>query len=282
MVAHPDWQSDDVVRVPLGALFRRGSDWTVYRVVDGAPRLTPVDDRPPQQPSSPRCSSGLSAGDAVVLHPSDRVTDGVGVRRGKTDRANRGPSSAEAVDARGRVVEHIGLIGRRIAADGIAVAPQKRAIGRSTVSRSGSSSRTGSGRRRTSATVSSTIQAMWSGSLRWMKVPRPDSFDDDVRLCAPAGACPRRHASRPSSDRSSSMPACWRMKVVCGKSCGEPRGAVHLRREDLKIEATGRSRQAPRSSAGSVGSSARSARVAKRYCGFSCQWSCMRTPRSSG
>lgn len=70
------WQSDNVVRVPLGALFRRGSEWSVYRVVDGRAVATAVDighrnDR------FAEVLSGLAAGDTVVLHPSDRVTDNV-------------------------------------------------------------------------------------------------------------------------------------------------------------------------------------------------------------
>ena len=70
------WQADDVIRVPLGALFRRGSEWTVYRMVDGRAVATAVDiDHRNDQFAE--VLSGLAAGDAVVLHPSDLVTEGV-------------------------------------------------------------------------------------------------------------------------------------------------------------------------------------------------------------
>ena len=78
MVHIATWQSDSVVRVPRGALFRRGSDWNVYRVVDGAAALTPIviDHR---NGSFAEVISGLAAGDTVVVHPSDSVADGVSV-----------------------------------------------------------------------------------------------------------------------------------------------------------------------------------------------------------
>jgi HlyD family secretion protein len=69
------WSSDAVLRVPLAALFREGSDWAVYRVVDGRAALTKVtiDHR---NTSHAEVTGGLSAGDTVVLHPSDTISDG--------------------------------------------------------------------------------------------------------------------------------------------------------------------------------------------------------------
>ena len=78
MVHIPVWRSEDAVRVPIGALFRRGSDWQVYRVVDGKAELTPVEIGHRNNQWA-EVLNGLSAGDAVILHPSDSVTDGVGV-----------------------------------------------------------------------------------------------------------------------------------------------------------------------------------------------------------
>ena len=48
---------------------------------------------------------------------------------------------------------------------------------------------------------------------------------------------PARQAARPASDRSSSMPACWRMKVTSGQARASSAAVVHLRREDLEVEA---------------------------------------------
>ncbi len=72
------WEGADIVQVPVGALFRRGSDWNVFRVVDGKAALTKVvlghrNNR------AAEVLEGLAAGDTVVLHPSDRVSDGVSV-----------------------------------------------------------------------------------------------------------------------------------------------------------------------------------------------------------
>lgn len=72
------WSGDDVVRVPLAALFRNGADWSVFRVVDGKAVRTPVtvDHR---NAIHAEVTDGLEAGDLVILHPSDRVEDGVTV-----------------------------------------------------------------------------------------------------------------------------------------------------------------------------------------------------------
>lgn len=70
------WRGDNVVRVPLAALFRKGSEWSVFRAVDGRASLTRVaiDHRDSE---NAEVTKGLSPGDVVVLHPSDDVTDGV-------------------------------------------------------------------------------------------------------------------------------------------------------------------------------------------------------------
>ncbi|MCB1496274.1 MAG: HlyD family efflux transporter periplasmic adaptor subunit [Bauldia sp.] len=72
------WEGDDVLQVPLGALFRVGANWTVFRIVDGKAVETPVvlghrNNR------TAEVVEGLEAGALVVLHPSDRVVDGVAV-----------------------------------------------------------------------------------------------------------------------------------------------------------------------------------------------------------
>ena len=73
------WRGANVVQVPVGALFRRGADWNVFRVVDGKARLTAVllGHRNNQ---AAEVLTGLADGDTVVLHPSDRVGDGVAVK----------------------------------------------------------------------------------------------------------------------------------------------------------------------------------------------------------
>ena len=69
------WQSKDVLAIPVSALFRRGDDWAVFAVKDGRARATVV--RTGQRNSKlVEVLSGLSPGDRVVLHPSDRVVEG--------------------------------------------------------------------------------------------------------------------------------------------------------------------------------------------------------------
>jgi HlyD family secretion protein len=72
------WQGDNVLTVPVGALFRVGEDWAVFTVKDGRARATvvKVDHRNDRMAE---VVSGLSEGDRVILHPSDRISDAVTV-----------------------------------------------------------------------------------------------------------------------------------------------------------------------------------------------------------
>ncbi|SEN58412.1 HlyD family secretion protein [Gemmobacter aquatilis] len=68
----------DVLSIPVGALFRDGSDWATFVIEDGRARLRIItlgerDDEVAQ------VLEGLEAGDRVVLHPSDLISDGVTV-----------------------------------------------------------------------------------------------------------------------------------------------------------------------------------------------------------
>jgi HlyD family secretion protein len=72
------WKDENAVTVPVAALFRQGDDWAVFVVRDGRARtiLLKIGQR---NNRVAQVESGLSAGDRVVLHPSDRVTDGASV-----------------------------------------------------------------------------------------------------------------------------------------------------------------------------------------------------------
>ena len=72
------WQSDGAVTVPVGSLFRRGNDWAVFSVRAGRARATLVQIGH-RNAQLAEVLSGLSPGDSVVLHPSDRVKDGAAV-----------------------------------------------------------------------------------------------------------------------------------------------------------------------------------------------------------
>ena len=72
------WSAENALTVPVAALFRLGDDWAVFRASDGRAQATVVtighrNDRMAE------VLSGLSAGDQVVRHPSDRIGDGVAI-----------------------------------------------------------------------------------------------------------------------------------------------------------------------------------------------------------
>lgn len=77
------WSSDDVLTVPVSALFRKGDEWAVYLVDARRARTTPVTIGR-RNAQMAEVISGLAAGDGVVLHPSDRVKDGARVAQRET------------------------------------------------------------------------------------------------------------------------------------------------------------------------------------------------------
>jgi HlyD family secretion protein len=71
-------EAKNAIRVPLGALFRHGDGWAVYKVVDEKAVLTPVE--PAQSDGRLRAiTSGVTEGDQVIVFPSSAVSDGVRV-----------------------------------------------------------------------------------------------------------------------------------------------------------------------------------------------------------
>jgi HlyD family secretion protein len=71
-------ECDNVVRVPAGSLFRRGEGWAVFVIEDGRARLRLVEIGA-RTPATVEVSSGLVAGERVIPHPGDRISDGVRV-----------------------------------------------------------------------------------------------------------------------------------------------------------------------------------------------------------
>ncbi len=68
----------ETTRLPLGALFRSGETWAVFRVADGTARLTPVT-LGARSAQHAEVREGLQPGDTVIIHPSDSIADGVAV-----------------------------------------------------------------------------------------------------------------------------------------------------------------------------------------------------------
>ena len=69
------WETDDVLRVPLSALFRHGERWAVFVEQDGRAVLREVDIGQGNGLEA-EVRGGLAAGERIVLHPGDRVSEG--------------------------------------------------------------------------------------------------------------------------------------------------------------------------------------------------------------
>jgi HlyD family secretion protein len=72
------WKGSNLLTIPIGALFREGADWAVYTVQNGRATLRRVT-LGARNGIVAEVSSGLSEGEAVVLHPSDQLSDGIRV-----------------------------------------------------------------------------------------------------------------------------------------------------------------------------------------------------------
>lgn len=70
------WEAADVVKVPTSALVREGDTWVVF-VVDGDRIRKTAVVVGQRNSEEAEIRSGLDAGRPVVVHPSDRVSDGV-------------------------------------------------------------------------------------------------------------------------------------------------------------------------------------------------------------
>ena len=77
------WKGENVLTMPVSALFRKGEAWAVFAVRGGRARATAVKIGH-RNARTAEIVSGLSAGDIVGLHPSDRVRDGVAVAERQT------------------------------------------------------------------------------------------------------------------------------------------------------------------------------------------------------
>ena len=72
------WQAQKVLQVPVGALFRQGADWAVFRVEGGRAQLSKIKIGHLNDEAA-EVLDGLKPGDQVVSHPGESVSDGVAV-----------------------------------------------------------------------------------------------------------------------------------------------------------------------------------------------------------
>lgn len=72
------WEAGDVLQIPASALFRDGNGWAAFAVEQGkaVKRRVEIGQR---NGLSAQVISGINAGEQVIVHPDDRVREGVGV-----------------------------------------------------------------------------------------------------------------------------------------------------------------------------------------------------------
>lgn len=77
------WEGDNVLRVPVSALFRLGEHWSLFVVENGRATLHEVEvDHP--TPFEAEIRSGLEPGAEVIIHPSNQISDGARVEKIRT------------------------------------------------------------------------------------------------------------------------------------------------------------------------------------------------------
>ncbi|MGZ8392440.1 MAG: efflux RND transporter periplasmic adaptor subunit, partial [Gemmatimonadales bacterium] len=69
------WEGDSVLKVPASALFRRGDQWALFVVENGRARERAVTVGH-ESSTEAEIVAGLTGGEVVVRHPTDRVRDG--------------------------------------------------------------------------------------------------------------------------------------------------------------------------------------------------------------
>ena len=77
------WEGE-ALKVPAGALFRRGDGWSVF-LVEGGRAVCRAVEAGQRNESEVEIRGGLSRGDEVVLHPPNDLADGARVERQKKE-----------------------------------------------------------------------------------------------------------------------------------------------------------------------------------------------------
>jgi HlyD family secretion protein len=72
------WEANDVLQIPASALFRDGSGWSLFAVEQGkaVKRRIEIGQR---NGLAAEVVAGIKAGEQVIVHPDDRVRDGISV-----------------------------------------------------------------------------------------------------------------------------------------------------------------------------------------------------------
>jgi len=75
-----EWESDDVLTVPAGALFREGTEWAVFVAEKNRAKLTLIE-LGHRNDDEAEVLDGLKQGEQVILYPGDRIEDGVKIEQ---------------------------------------------------------------------------------------------------------------------------------------------------------------------------------------------------------
>jgi HlyD family secretion protein len=90
------WQGEDILTLPMAALFRRGDAWAVFAVEQGRAVLREIQVGQ-RNDAQVEVLGGLSPGDTVILHPGDTIADGTAVvTPPSADDGASGPPAAQA------------------------------------------------------------------------------------------------------------------------------------------------------------------------------------------
>jgi HlyD family secretion protein len=69
------WKGVDIMKAPVGSLFRQKDRWAVYKIVDDVIHLVEIEVGH-RGGNEVEVLKGLAVGDRVVLHPNDQLKDG--------------------------------------------------------------------------------------------------------------------------------------------------------------------------------------------------------------
>ena len=72
-------EAKNAIRVPLGALYRRGNGWALYKVADGRAKLTEVQVAE-ADPHFRAVTAGVTEGDELIVFPGSSVSDGLRIK----------------------------------------------------------------------------------------------------------------------------------------------------------------------------------------------------------
>lgn len=75
-----DWESRDALQLPVSALFRNKGKWAVFAVENGRAKLVPVEIGRMNDERA-ELLGGVNKAAMVILHPSEKITDGARVER---------------------------------------------------------------------------------------------------------------------------------------------------------------------------------------------------------